>query len=347
MFNTKNFMLMGLLCLSAGAFAQNGKDKPKTPNVSLNLKKYIDPANMDPSAKPGDDFFEYANGAWVKNNPIPAKETRWGSFGILHQENTDRLKSILTDVSKTPGQPKGSLKQRVGDLYASGIDSVAIEKRGYDPINPDLERVSKINNLDGVVNEAIYERTHGIGSPLFGFGVGQDSKHPTVNILNFGQGGTSLPDRDNYLKNDERTKKIQAAYKNYIVTLFKLTGTSDADAAKNAETIFNIETAFAKAQLSRVAMRDPNKTYNKFAVKDFQSLTPHLKWDELLPLMEVKGQDTILVSNPAFYKATDALLASTPVDDWKTYLTWNVLKGSASSLSSPFEKASFAFSSAE
>ncbi|MDO3642533.1 M13 family metallopeptidase [Mucilaginibacter sp. L3T2-6] len=346
MFNTKNFMLMGLLCLSAGAFAQNGKDKPKTPNVSLNLKKYIDPANMDPSAKPGDDFFEYANGAWVKNNPIPAKETRWGSFGILHQENTDRLKSILTDVSKTPGQPKGSLKQRVGDLYASGIDSVAIEKRGYDPIKPDLERVSKINNLDGVVNEAIYERTHGIGSPLFGFGVGQDSKHPTVNILNFGQGGTSLPDRDNYLKNDERTKKIQAAYKNYIVTLFKLTGTSDADAAKNAETIFNIETAFAKAQLSRVAMRDPNKTYNKFAVKDFQSLTPHLKWDELLPLMEVKGQDTILVSNPAFYKATDALLASTPVDDWKTYLTWNVLKGSASSLSSPFEKASFAFSSA-
>jgi len=344
MFNTKNLMLVGLVCLSATSFAQNGKDKPKTPNLTLNLKKYIDPANMDQSVKAGDDFFEYANGAWVKNNAIPAKETRWGSFGILHQENTDRLKGILTEVS-APGQPKGSLKQRVGDLYNSGIDSVAIEKRGYDPIKPDLERVSKVSDLDGVVREAIYERTHGVGSPLFGFGVGQDSKHPNVNILNFGQGGTSLPDRDNYLKNDDRTKKIQASYKQYIVTLFKLTGASDADAAKNAETIFNIETAFAKAQLSRVAMRDPNKTYNKFAVKDFQALTPHLKWNELLPLMSVKGQDTILVSSPDFYKSTDALLASTPVEDWKTYLAWNVLKGSASSLSSPFEKASFTFSS--
>ncbi|HEY8928451.1 MAG TPA: M13 family metallopeptidase [Mucilaginibacter sp.] len=347
-FYKRNFMLMGMLCLSATTFAQVGpktKDKPKTPKVSLDLKKYIDPANMDQSVNPGDDFFEYANGAWVKNNAIPAKETRWGSFGILHQENTDRLKSILAEVS-TPGQPKGSLKQRVGDLYASGIDSVAIEKRGYDPIKPDLERVSKVSDLDGVIHEAIYERTHGVGSPLFGFGVGQDSKHPTVNILSFGQGGTSLPDRDNYLKSDDRTKKIQAAYKQYIVSLFKLTGSSDAEAAKNAETIFNIETAFAKAQLSRVAMRDPNKTYNKFAVKDLGKLAPHIKWNELLPLMKVSGQDSVIVSSPDFYKSTDALLTSTPIDDWKVYLTWNVLKGSASSLSSPFEKAAFTFSSA-
>src|ERR1700710_3112546 len=165
MFNTKNFMLMGLLCLSTTTFAQNGKDKPKTPNLTLNLKKYIDPANMDQSVKAGDDFFEYANGAWVKNNAIPAKETRWGSFGILHQENTDRLKGILAEVN-APGQAKGSLKQRVGDLYASGTDSVAIEKRGYDPIKPDLERVSKVSDLDGVVREAIYDRSHGVGSAV-------------------------------------------------------------------------------------------------------------------------------------------------------------------------------------
>lgn len=342
-------MLIGMLCLSVSASAQvdvKTKDKSKSPDVKLDLKKYIDPANMDLSVKPGDDFFEYADGNWVKNNAIPAKETRWGSFSILHQENTDRLLGILNDVSKTPDQPKGSLRQRVGDLYASGMDSLAIEKQGYDPIKPDLERVSKIADLDGVIKEAVYERTNGVGSPLFGFGVGQDSKHPTVNILSFGQGGTSLPDRDNYLKDDARTQKIQAAYKQYIISLFKLTGTSDADAAKNAETIFAIETAIAKAQLSRVAMRDPNKTYNKLAVTDFAKLTPHLNWAELLPLMKIKGQDTVLVSAPDFYKALDAQLAATPVADWKTYLQWNVLKGSASSLSSPFVKASFDFSSA-
>lgn len=342
-------MLAGLLCLSASAFAQvhtKNKDNPKTPDLTLNLKKYIDPSNMDLSVKPGDDFFEYADGNWVKNNAIPAKETRWGSFSILHQENTNRLLGILNDISKTPGQPKGELKQRVGDLYVSGMDSLAIEKRGYDPIKPDLQRVAAVSDLDGVVKEAVYERTNGVGSPLFGFGVGQDSKHPTVNIVNFGQGGTTLPDRDNYLKDDARTKKIQAAYKQYIISLFKLTGASDADAAKNAETTFTIETAIAKAQLSRVAMRDPNKTYNKFAVNDFSKLTPHLNWAQLMPLMKINGQDSVLVSSPDFYKGLDAQLAATPVADWKIYLQWNVLKGSASSLSSPFVKASFDFGSA-
>lgn len=341
-------MLAGLLCLSAGAFAQVGKtsDNPKTPNININLRKYIDPSNMDLSVKPGDDFFEYADGNWVKNNAIPAKETRWGSFSILHQENTNRLLGILNDISKTPGQPKGSLKQRVGDLYVSGMDSLAIEKRGYDPIKPDLERVAAVSDLDGVVKEAVYERTNGVGSPLFSFGVGQDSKHPTVNIVSFGQGGTTLPDRDNYLKDDARTKKIQSAYKQYIISLFKLTGASDAEASKNAETIFTVETAIAKSQLSRVAMRDPNKTYNKFSVTDFSKLTPHLNWAQLLPLMKISGQDSVLVSSPDFYKALDAQLAATPVADWKTYLQWNVLKGSASSLSSPFVKASFDFSSA-
>jgi putative endopeptidase len=347
--NIKHFMLTGLLCLSASAFAQvhtKNKDNPKTPDLTLNLKKYIDPSNMDLSVKPGDDFFEYADGNWVKNNAIPAKETRWGSFTILHQENTNRLLGILNDISKTAGQPKGGLKQRVGDLYVSGMDSLAIEKRSYDPIKPDLERVAAVSDLDGVVKEAVYERTNGVGSPLFGFGVGQDSKHPTVNIVNFGQGGTSLPDRDNYLKDDARTKKIQAAYKQYIISLFKLTGASDADAAKNAETIFTIETAIAKAQLSRVAMRDPNKTYNKFAVGDFSKITPHLNWAQLMPLMKINGQDSVLVSSPDFYKALDAQLAATPVADWKIYLQWNVLRGSASSLSSPFVKASFDFGSA-
>src|ERR1700743_2374605 len=336
-----NLMLSGAVLLSAAAFTPDGGKK----NADGPPAKFIDPANMDLSVKPGDNFFEYANGPWIKQNAIPAKETRWGSFNILHQENTDKLLGLLNEVSKTPGQAKGSLKQRVGDLYASGMDSLAIEKRGYDPIKADLNRIGKINDLNGVINEIVFERVNGEGSPLFGFGVGQDSKHPTKNIVEFRQGGTSLPDRDYYLKDDARTKKIQDAYKQYIVNLFTLSGTSQADAEKNAATIFGIETTLAKAQLSRVAMRDPNKTYNKFAVTDFSKTTPHLNWSQLMPLMKLSGQDTILVAQPDFFKAADDLLASTPVADWKIYLQWNILKGSAGALSSAFVKATFDYSS--
>jgi putative endopeptidase len=333
-----HLVVAGSVCLAASAFVINNV-KPKHPI------KYIDPANMDLSVKPGDNFFEYANGTWLKKNPVPAKETRWGSFNALIQQNTNRLLVILNQVSKTPGQPKGSLKQRVGDLYDSGMDSVAIEKRGYNPIKPDLERIDKINSLSDVINEVTYERSHAIASPLFTFGVQPDSKHPMVNISGFGQGGTSLADRDYYLKSDARTQRIQNAYKQYMVTLFKLTGTSEEAALKKATIIFNIETELAKAQLSRTELRDPNKTYNKFSVADFDKLTPHLSWSQMLPKMKAGGQDSILVEEPAFFKTEDALLASTSVEDWKVYLDWNILKNSAGALSSPFVKAAFTFSS--
>jgi putative endopeptidase len=335
-----NFMLTGLLGLALSAFVVGNSKRAATAP-----RKFIDPANMDLSVKPGENFFEYANGNWVKKNPIPAKETRWGSFNILIQNNTDRLLGLLNEVSKT-AHPKGSLEQRVGDLYASGMDSLAIEKLGFDPIKPALSRIDRITGLNGIINEVVFERTHGEGDPLFRFGVGPDSKQITKNISNLNQGGTSLPDRDNYLKNDARTKKIQDAYKQYIAALFTLTGTTDDAAAKNATTIFTIESALAKAQLNRVAMRDPHVTYNKFAIADFSKTTPHLNWVELVPQMKVAGQDTILVGQPDFFKAEDALLGTTPVEDWKVYLKWNILKGSAPALSSPFVQANFAYSSA-
>jgi putative endopeptidase len=335
-----NLALAGVLCLSGSVFA-TVKPKPHS-----HPKKFIDPANMDMSIKPGDDFFDYANGNWIKNNPIPAKETRWGSFNILHQDNTDKLLKLLSEVSATSAtQPKGSLKQRVGDLYASGMDSVAIERLGYTPILPDLQRIDKIYDLNGVIYELVYERTHGEGNALFGFGVGQDDKHPNKNIASFSQGGTSLPDRDYYLKDNARNKKIQDAYKNYITTLFTLSGSSADDAAANATIIFNIEKTLAKAQLSRVVMRDPFITYNKFSVADFSKTTPHLNWVQLMPEMKAPGQDTVIVGQPAFFKVADSLLAAKTVADWKVYLKWNILKGSAGSLSSAFVKASFDYGS--
>jgi putative endopeptidase len=338
-------MLAGALALSANSFAADGGVSPKPKHKPAVPKKFIDPANMDLSVKPGDDFFDYANGNWVKQNAIPAKETRWGSFNILRQENTDKLLGLLNEVSKTSAtQPKGSLKQRVGDLYASGMDSVAIEKRGYDPIKPDLQRIEQINNLDGVIGEMTYQRVNGEGSPLFRFGVGQDEKNVNKYVVGFNQGGTSLPDRDNYLKADSRTKSIQDAYKKYIVALFTLTGSSSEEAVKNADVVFSLEATLAKAQLSRVAMRDPNVTYNKFSVDGFSKITPHLNWNTLLPQLKAGGQDTVLVGQPGFFKAADSLLAVTPVDSWKVYLKWSILKGASSSLSSPFVNATFDFS---
>ena len=333
-------MLAGALCLNAAAFAQS-----KTGGVKTDAsKKFIDPANMDLAVKPGDDFFQYANGAWTKQNAIPAKETSWGSFNILNDENKKKLLGIVEEASKATGQPKGSIKQRVGDLYTSGMDTVAIEKRGYEPIKADLQRIDAITDLNGVINEIIYERTNAIGGPLFGFGIGQDPKQVTKYVANFSQGGTGLGDRDYYLKSDPRITRIQAAYKQYITDLFTLTGSSADDAAKNAATIFAIEHKLAEAEMSRVEMRDPVKTYNKFTVTAFSQSTPHLNWAQILPKLKVNGQDSVLVDQPEFFKAADALLAATPVEDWKVYLKAGILRGAAGALSTPFVNAAFKFS---
>ncbi len=342
-----NLKYFGLVITSAVLIAANaiaGNGGPIKGGKAVPPKKYIDRANMDLSVKPGDNFFEYANGAWLKNNTIPAKETSWGSFMQLRDFNINAVKGLLNKAEAEQNAASGSIEKRVGDFYAAAMDSVTIEKLGYTPIKPDLEKISRIKDLQGVLDEVAYMRISGVGSPLFGFGVGQDSKHVNKMIVNLRQGGTSLPDRDYYLKSDARIQKIQNAYKNYIITLFTLTGTDQVSAQKNAETIFNIEKQLAQSQMSRVEMRDPQKTYNKFAIADFSKTTPDLNWADLMAKMKVKGEDSLLVGQPKFFTDLDALLKATPVADWKTYLQWNVLKSSASYLSSPFVKAGFAYS---
>ncbi|PWG80710.1 M13 family metallopeptidase [Pararcticibacter amylolyticus] len=326
-----SLLFPGILTLNMQASAQNSKTK------------FIDQANMDLSVKPGDDFYTYASGTWIKNNPVPAKETRWGSFNVLRDFNINAVRSILEEAEKNTGAPAGSVEKRVGDFYTAGMDSMRIEKLGFTPIKADLTRIGKINSLTGILDEAAFMRTTGIGNPFFGAYVGQDRKNVTKNIPQLSQGGTTLPDRDYYLKNDARSLKVQEAYKNYIKTLFTLTGTPESEAQKHASTIFNFEKELASLQMSRVEMRDPHKTYNKFTVTDFNRVTPAINWSVLLPKMKISGQDTILVNVPKFFSGLNSLLSSTPVKDLKTYLEWNVLKNSAAYLSSPFVEANFAF----
>jgi putative endopeptidase len=318
------------------AYAQHDSKPVKKP-------VFIDKSSMDLTKNPGDDFYNFASGTWIKNNPVPPKETRWGSFNLLRDFNITAVKTILAESADNKKAVAGSVEKRVGDFYMAGMDSLTIEKLGYSPIKPDLEKLNQISDLNGIINHAASMRTYGGGSPFFGFSVGQDRKYVKNIVPQLSQGGTTLPDRDYYLKSDARSLIIQKSYKNYIASLFSLSGSSSAEAEKAAETIFNLEKTLASAQMSRVEMRDPYKTYNKFSVTEFSKTTSNLNWQSLMSLMKVSGQDTVLVNSPKFFTALNGLLSTTPVNDLKTYLKWNVLKTSAPYLSSEFVNANFAF----
>ena len=328
-------------------FAALGVVSVGVANAQTPIKKFIDPANMDLTVKPGDDFYAYASGVWVKNNPVPAKETRWGSFNELRDFNANAVRGLVEAAAADKSAPAGSVTKRVGDFYAAAMDSLTIEKLGYTPIKAELEKIKPINTLQGILNHASYMRTNGIGSTFYGFGVGQDRKNVNKYLVNISQGGTTLGDRDYYLNNDSRSVKIRAAYDTYMTTLFKLIGYTETVALQKAKTVFTIEKALAEAQMTRLEMRDPYKTYNKLTVAEFNKLTPNINWANTLTQLKVAGQDTVLVNSTSFFKTLDGLLTSTSVADWKTYLEWNILKSSAGNLSSPFVKASFAFTQAQ
>ncbi len=326
-----------ILATPGSAWAQQEKSKAKV----------IDPANMDLATKPGDDFMQYAGGTWLQKNPVPAKETRWGSFTILRDFNVKAVREILVESAADKSAPEGSVKKRVGDFYAAGMDSLAIEKAGFTPVAADYKRAGSVSNASEVLSEIIYQRTNGISNPLFGFFIGQDRKHPTVMVVNLSQGGTSMPDRDYYLKADQRTKKIQVAFDTYMTSLFVLAGESEATAKEKARRIFELEKKLATAQMSRVEMRDPYKTYNKFALKDLAAKTPTFNWPNTLTKLGVSiPQDSVLVNSPKFFASADSLLNNVAVADWQSYLQWNVLRNSAAYLSKPFVDANFAYAQA-
>jgi putative endopeptidase len=328
------YLFLGLILFSAFGFIP---PKKKT-------RKFIDRANMDMTVKPGDNFYQYVNGGWLKNNPVPASKTRWGSFDELREQSSRRIKELLEQGAAATTASR--LNQMIGDFYTSGMDSIDLEKLGYEPIKADLQRIDGISSISGFLEEIAYDRTHSIGGALFGFSVGQDRKNVNQYIPQFSQGGTTLPDRDYYLKNDKRSAKIRDAYVQHLKNMFRLIGENQDAATGHADAIVRIETALAKAQLSRVEMRDPDKTYNKFAVKDFSATTPTINWKDLLIKFHVNGADSILTNNPSFFKTADLLLSALPLEDWKTYLRWRLLSSASPYLSDAFVKEDFSFSQA-
>lgn len=314
-----------------------------TVSTAQTVTKFIDPANMDLSVKPGDDFYMYASGTWIKNNPVPAKETRWGSFNMLRDFNINAVKTVLEKAAADKTATTGSAGKRVADFYTAGMDSIAIEKRGAEPVMPYLNSIAAIQNKQQLISKANELRAASVGGGFFGFFVGQDRKDVEHMRPQLAQGGTTLPDRDYYLKSDAKSTSIQGAYKKYIATLFTLVGNTPEKAQQYASSIYEFEKKLAAAQKSRVEMRDAYKTYNKFLVADFSKTTPSFDWDKILYELKVKNEDSILVNNPSFFASLDSIFSITPLDDLNAYLQWNVLKGAAPHLSNAFVEANFAF----
>jgi putative endopeptidase len=344
-----------LLALApAAGSAPAAKDKPAaTTGKDTSVRKLhtslpapnprpIDPANMDTSVKPGDDFYEYANGNWMKKNPIPADESRWGSFSEVQERNRMVLKGILDDAAKTTNAPKGTPLQMVGDFYASAMDSAKAEAEGAKPLDDEMGRIAGLKSPQDLQDEIARLQSMGVRVP-FGIFAGQDAKASTEVVLQMVQGGLGLPDRDYYTKTDSESKALRDKYVAHMTKMFTLLGDDNAKAASEASAVLAFETQLANASLTRVQRRDPEANYHKMTLDSLSSITPGIAWSRMLDDMSVTDRRPVVVGQPEFFKQVSTMITSTPVADWQTYLRWHVLRNSADDLSSAFVNEAFDF----
>jgi len=311
--------------------------------TSPSSEKPIDVNLLDKSIKPGDDFFDYVNAKWIKENPIPSTESRWGAFNILMDNTKKSLREIMEDDAKA-NAPQGSMAQKVGDFWYTGMDSVSIEKNGIAPLQPYLDRINSIQSKDDLIK--VIAAMHKITvTSLFDEGVDADQKNSLMNILTITQGGIGLPDRDYYFRSDDKTKDIRKAYTDYITKIFTLSGSNSADATAAASTIMNIETRLAQSSMTLVEQRDPYATYNKVKTSDLSSSYPAINWNLYFSSMGFPAMNDLIISQPKFFQRINTLIDSVSLNDWKTYLRFHFLDNAADLVNSDFEKASFDYHS--
>ncbi len=303
-------------------------------------KQFVETANMDSSVKPGDNFFLFVNGKWLKTAEIPGTQTSAGSFLDLYNRTRDNLKDILEGAAKANAK-KGSTEQQVGDFYASGMDSATIEKRGYEPLKPYLQQVAALTDAAGIRKLEAELHKDGL-SYIIGMGIGADEKNSSMNIIGFGQTGLGLPDRDYYLKTDAPTIAIQKAYQTYMQKIFVLTGDDSAVAAKKVTAVYALEKGMAQSHRTNVELRDPESNYNKTAIADLDKKEPVIGWVAFLNDLNVKV-DSADVGQPAYYAKLNELLKTTPVDTWKAYYQFHIADDAASYLNSDFVNARFEY----
>src|SRR5882724_5212493 len=299
----------------------------------------IDPKNLDTSVKPQDDFYQYADGGWLKANPIPADQVAWGSFNVVDENNKANLRKILDRVSAHGTTP---IEKMVGDFYASGMDEAAINAAGVAPLKPELDRIAAIRSAADLQAEiaALHRRNIHV---CFGFASEPDPKNSSMIIGAGGQGGLGLPDRDYYLRDDDKSKKLRELYVAHVARLLELGGETPAEAQASAGAVMNVEISLARGSKKNTELRDPVANYHRMTVAGLQKLTPHFDWQAYFVAVGLPQPGDLDIGQPEFIQALDAELAAAPLADWQAYLRWQLLHASAPYLSTAFVDENFAF----
>ena len=307
-------------------------------------KKEVVPAielsNMDLSINPADDFFRYANNNWLKNNPIPEEYSTYGAFTEIDQHNEILIQDIIDEVSKDANAAQGSVAQKIRDFYNAGMDTMAIDGRGYSELQPYFDMVDGLNDKSELAGLLGKLHSDGIGG-FFNAGGGTDPKNAEMVIMHLYQGGLSLTDRDDYLV--EESQEMREKYVEHVAKMFELTGTEPDAAAQKAQGILALETQLAQNSMSRVERRDPDKTYNKRIFTELQSSTPNFNWTNYFKNAGAPDFDSLNVGMPDFIAAMDNIILNTDLSTIKDYLKWKIIHGSASMLSSDLDNENFNF----
>jgi putative endopeptidase len=316
----------------------------ETNKKSMKAYKDILVENIDTTIHPGDDFFKYACGNWLKKNPIPESESVWNIGKLVEEEIYFRLKEISEKAAEDKSSPQGSALQKIGDFYFSGNDTAKIEKDGITPLRPELERIDGIKDIESLLKVVTIHKTFGVGS-LFSLFVAQDDKNSDEMVLILYQGGLGLPAMEYYFDTDDRTAKVREEYVKHVARILKLIGAEPILADKQADKIMKMETSLASKSRKLEDLRDPYKNYNKFKIENLNKKTPLINWKEIIKELGIEKIDSIIVGQPEFLVELDRCLGKYSLEDWKVYLKWHLIASYAEYLSSSFEDEDFYFRS--
>ena len=328
----KRTLLLGLAFVATGAMAQS------------NLSSGIDLKNLDTSVKPGDDFYHYAAGGWLKSHPLDAEHTENGAFTDLYEQNQKRIQEIILQYASKP-QRQGSLEQKIGSLYNLMMDSVRLNRERWAPLKPTLDKIKAIKNRREYQLVTAQLDREGESTMMYGIGVGADQRNADWNLVGIGQGGLGLGTRDYYLSDDAQNKRVLEAYKTYLKELFRLTGDDEIAAGKKMEAVIAIETRIAKASYDQVKLRDVAANYHKMSYMQLVNDFPGIDWGNVFLASGFPAFDYVDVGQPEPIHEVEKILAETSLDDLKAYAEAKVISGATGQLSDDFRKASFEFNS--